>query len=197
MSAYKAPAQALRYSSFSYTPAGIDSLSPQEIRLEYSRLRAIAQKRIKRLEAAGFRAPSVNMPFVKGLTPGQLANALMDVAIFIRSPGSTVSGRREQIASREKTLREHYPEIDWDSIDMNDFYSFMEAYRERYSNVIYPSDEVVTLYSIAKGKRMTTASLKKEMAYWHENMEQLENYNPPNARQASSATIRKRIEGLK
>lgn len=197
MASYKSPSQALRYSYFAYTPAGIDSLSPHEIRAEYIRLRAIAQKRIKRLEAAGFRAPVVNMPFVKGLTPGQLANALADVAIFIRSAGSTVSGRREQIASREKTLREHYPEIDWDSIDMADFYAYMEAYNAKYSNVIYPSDGAVTLYAVAKGRGMTTASLKKDMAYWHANMEQLENYNPPNARQASSATIRKRIEGLK
>ena len=197
MPAYKAPSQALRYSSFSYTPAGIDSLTPQEIRAEYIRLRAIAQKRIKRLEAAGFRAPSVNMPFVKGLTPGQLANALMDVAIFIRSPGSTVSGRRMEIISREKKLRKHYPEIDWDSINMADFYDYMEAYNAKYSNVVYPSDEAVTLYSIAKGRRMTTASLKKDMKFWHDNMAKLENYKPPNKRQASSKTIRKRIEGLK
>lgn len=196
MPRYTTPAQALRYGSFTYTPAGIDTLSPQEIRAEYSRLRAIAQKRIKRLQAAGFKTPNVSLPAVKGLTPGQLANALMDVTRFIRARGSTVSGRREEIAAREKTLRQHYPEIDWDDIDMDDFYEYMEAYNERYSNVIYPSDEAVTLYAVAKGKGMTTASLKKDMAYWHANQEQLEDYEPPNTRQASSATIRKRIEGL-
>lgn len=196
MPRHTTPAQALRYSYFTYTPAGIDTLSPQEIRTEYSRLRAIAQKRIKRLQAAGFKTPNVSLPAVKGLTPGQLANALMDVTRFIRARGSTVSGRREEIAAREKTLRQHYPEIDWDDINMDDFYEYMEAYNERYSNVIYPSDEAVTLYAVAKGKGMTTASLKKDMAYWHANQEKLEDYEPPNTRQASSATIRKRIEGL-
>lgn len=192
------PAQALRYSYFTYTPAGIDTLTPQEIRAEYSRLRAIAQKRIKRLQAAGFRTPNVNLPFVKGLTPGQLANALADVAIFIRARGSTVSGRREEIAQRENTLRQHYPEIDWDDIDMDDFFEYMEAYNDRYGNkIIYPSDEAVTLYAVAKGKGMTTASLKKDMSFWHANREKLEAYEPPNNRRASSTTIRNRIEGLK
>ena len=192
----------LKYPYINYTPYGLNTaniMSAEEIAAEYTRLRAIANKRLRRLSEAGFETAAAfyhpqGFPKLSELTTLRArANALSDVANFIRSRGSTVTGQREMMNERLKTLITHFPEIDWTQIDMRDFFDFMTHYHKSGHDNIIPSDETVEIYAIAKRKHMTTASLKRELAEWTGNRDLLERYKPEGSRQRTSEYIRKRL----
>ena len=99
----------LKYKPALYTPYALESWPDSQMRKEYTRLRDIAQKRIKRLSqdpisgtsdvykefAAGF--PTITS--MRGNRKG-LEQALADVARFVRSKESTVGGARESFKAK-------------------------------------------------------------------------------------------------
>ena len=93
----------LRYDPENYTPYMLHDWPLRELRKEYTRLRDIAQKRLKRLRADPEGAQSkVLQIFPEGIprigdmhgSRAQLESAMADLALFIRNPQSTVSGVR-------------------------------------------------------------------------------------------------------
>ena len=79
-----------------------NNYSPSEIRKEYSRVRAIAIKRLNRLAKAGFGETSVykynvfNTKKLSELTEKQIPLALSQLARFLDNPLSTVTGQKAQ-----------------------------------------------------------------------------------------------------
>ena len=129
----------LKYAWYEYTPEALQSgsLSEKEIRDEYRRLRSIANKRIDRLERAGYtgtqtylrnagayKAPSnYNME--------ELQYKLDQISKLISAKSSTVSGMR----LIEKQVREKLHEKDLGKImNLQEYGDFMDWARAKYKN---------------------------------------------------------------
>ena len=95
---------ALKYKPELYTPFALESWPDKDLRKEYSRLRDIAQKRIKRLgkdPIAGtsdiYKEFAGGFPTLKNIGTDRrtLEQSMADIARFVRSESSTVGGARE------------------------------------------------------------------------------------------------------
>lgn len=110
MAAGAAKARAtLKYSPELYTPYALESWPDSQMRKEYTRLRDIAQKRIKRLSkdpVSGtsdvYKEFAGGFPTLKAMRGDRkaLEQALADVARFVRSKGSTVGGARAEFEQK-------------------------------------------------------------------------------------------------
>ena len=94
----------LGFPVFDYNPQSLQKYSMKQLRKEYSRLRTIANKRIDRLlqsEFADTQAVAYNAGIyipLKGVeSESELRHLLSDVARFITSEQSTVTGQRDII----------------------------------------------------------------------------------------------------
>ena len=105
----------LKYSSELYTPYALESWPDNQMRKEYTRLRDIAQKRIKRLSKDPISGTSDvykefagGFPTLKAMQGDRkaLEQALADVARFVRSKGSTVGGARQEFEIGRASCRE-------------------------------------------------------------------------------------------
>lgn len=89
---------------YDYNPQSLQKYSIKQLRKEYSRLRTIANKRIDRLlqsEFADTQAAAYNagryVPLKGVNTESELRHLLSDVARFITSEQSTITGQRDII----------------------------------------------------------------------------------------------------
>ena len=91
----------------------INEYTSSEIRKEYSRLRAIAIKRLFRLTKAGFGKSSAykynatNTKKLSELTERQVPLALSQLARFIDNPLSTVTGQKDLRTQKIAKLRSY------------------------------------------------------------------------------------------
>lgn len=131
------------------TPDQIDRLTDRELRSRYSEFRDIAQKRIKRLEKAGFQnidlVKGAQFPKIKGQTSEELKQNLADISEFLADPRSR-SAKLKQI--QEKTVTQLSKRgFNIPSGKLTEFGRFMENMRERYRNrALPPSDTLVEMY---------------------------------------------------
>lgn len=146
----------LKYAPELYTPYALESWPTKELRKEYTRLRDIAQKRIKRLgldPVAGtsdiYKEFSGGFPTLKGIGKDRqaLEQAMADVSRFVRSEGSTVGGAKA--AFKRKTSAggldiSGISEKQWTSL--NEWWEIIKASGIYY----YPSDQPV-MYWREKG----------------------------------------------
>ena len=147
---------ALKYKPELYTPYALESWPEKELRKEYSRLRDIAMKRLKRLSKdpiAGtsdiYKEFSAGFPTLKeiGNMRFLLERQMADVARFVRSEGSTVGGAKAAFKRKTKTGG-----IDVDEVppsmytSLNEWWEIVKASGVYY----YPSDQPV-MYWREKG----------------------------------------------
>lgn len=98
-----------------YYPGALAGRSEKELRQEYARLRAVAQKSIQRLgksEFAGgatYRNAVGRFPMTKSIKDKrELSMALVDVSRFLSAKGSSVSGLKEIRAEQVNTWQNQY-----------------------------------------------------------------------------------------
>lgn len=98
-----------------YYPGALAERSEKELRQEYARLRAVAQKSIQRLgksEFAGgatYRNAVGRFPTTKSIKDKRkLTMALVDISRFLSAKGSTVSGLKEIRAEQVNTWQNQY-----------------------------------------------------------------------------------------
>lgn len=87
------------YAPAFYTPEGARWATEEDMAREYSRLRGIAQKRLSRLAGSEYAESSLYKEYMGGFdtarearAAGELPEALANVARFLRSKGSTLTG---------------------------------------------------------------------------------------------------------
>ena len=108
----------------------------KDIRAEYSELRKIANKRIKRAQAQGdlldYKQFMTTKAIMKGATPVfDLAKAYSEVVKFLHSKKSTAVGRKEiRRKTRETLNRLGYKNVTDDNVKL--FGDFMEKWRVAY-----------------------------------------------------------------
>lgn len=188
----------LRYEPEKYTPYMLHDWPLKDLRKEYTRLRDIAQKRIKRLRADPEGAQSkVLQIFPEGIprisdmhgSRAQLESAMADLALFIRNPESTVSGVHKANRARAKAagMDEEQDASTYMSLD-----EWMAYLRATGFLGMYDSDEGRAYYYDAAGVNMTTEDFAKwtyDRDFW------LEKRRNEYERNSDSDTLRRAFGG--
>lgn len=188
----------LRYDPENYTPYMLHDWPLRDLRKEYTRLRDIAQKRIKRLRADPEGAQSkVLQIFPEGIprisdmhgSRAQLESAMADLALFIRNPESTVSGvhtanraRARMIGMDEEQSASTYMSID----------EWMAYLRAQGILKMYGSDEARAYYYEAGGTNLSVEDFSK---WSYDRDSWLEKRRNEYERNSDSDTLRRSFGG--
>lgn len=150
----------------------VNEYTTSEIRKEYSRLRAIAIKRLFRLTKAGFGKSSAykynatNTKKLSELTDRQIPLALSQLARFIDNPLSTVTGQKELRTQKITKLRSYHYDVTEENFQ--NFTDFMELLSEQATDLEYDSEATVELWEATRYKVDPTA-LVKDLDSWLKN----------------------------
>lgn len=150
------------------------------IRKEYTRLRDISQKRLKRMGNSMFKDTQMykrnvhHYPLLKDIqSEAELAARLSDLSRFITSQTSTVSGMNAQMNKSLKTLHEH----DYKFVTKENFISFgkfMEEFRFQKLDELYDSGDAAETYEALEKHRVDPEKVKEDFEFWLQNQETLE-----------------------
>lgn len=156
-----------------YNPQYIaNNYSPSEIRKEYSRIRAIAVKRLTRLAKSGFGETSVykynvyNTKKLSELIEKQIPLALSQLARFIDNPLSTITGQKAQRKQKIEKLRSYGYDVT--EKNFQSFVDFMELLSQQAIDLQYDSEAVVELWEATRDK-VSPATIAKDLDAWLEN----------------------------
>ena len=148
------------------------------VRAEYSRLRDIAQKRLKRLaksepQSYAYRANVGQYAPTRELTTEEVRMQLPQLAKFIAAKTGSVSGIRAQRSKAVATFREHgYKFINMSNIKA--FGEYMEEYRSKYGNRMY--FEAVELWEFTQAHGIDAERVKRQFAQWLGQQRALQTY---------------------
>lgn len=149
-----------------------NNYSSAEIRKEYSRVRAIAVKRLTRLAKSGFGETSVykynayNTKKLSEMTEKQIPLALSQLARFIDNPLSTVTGQKAQRKQKIEKLRSYGYDVT--EKNFQSFVDFMELLSQQAIDLQYDSEAVVELWEATRDK-VSPATIAKDLDSWLEN----------------------------
>lgn len=164
-----------------YTPSNIKVMieagKVKDVRKEYTRLRDIAQKRLKRLAAAGYKNTEVyqrnykHYPLLKNIkSSSELAQRLSDLSRFIESRRSTVKGIKDTRTQALQTLHEHgYKFVTAENY--GEFAEFMETYRNNLLDMEYDSGDAADLFGVAVKHEIDPEKIKEDFEFWMENLD--------------------------
>lgn len=168
----------LKYAWYEYTPEALQSgiLSEKEIRDEYRRLRNVANKRIKRLERAGYEQTQTYLRNVgsykapSNYTMAELQYKLYQISKFISARSSTVSGMRLIEKEALKKLQEKgLGRIN----NIEEFGDFMSWARTKYKNSEFDSERAAEIFNEAKRRKIGIEEIKKDYELYRDNYKQL------------------------
>lgn len=116
------------------------------MRSEYTRMRDIAQKRLKRLEKAFPDSKAVQshphgFPKLKTLDPRDFPKAFAELAKFVKAKGSTVTGQKQIKEKTIKTWQDQGLNLNQKNYDKT--IKILEEMRRR--KIVYGSDKAVEL----------------------------------------------------
>lgn len=202
----------LTYQPEWYTPAALMSgrVTEADARKEYTRLRDIAQKRLKRMGQSMFRdtqAYRLNVdayPKLKDIRIGKrgrpsadLAYKLSALARFVAAEQGSVAGMTRIMEKNLKTLHSHGFTFVTKQNYLN-FARFMEEWRVQGLNKEYDSGDAVDLYEQVERHRMNPARVAEKFEYWLQNRQELEQLRPSKSKGTqSSKKVKDRIERAK
>lgn len=168
----------LKYQWYEYTPEALQSgaLSEKEIRDEYRRLRSIANKRVERLEKAGYgntqtylrNAGAYKAP--SNYTISELQYKLYQISKFISAQSSTVSGMRTIEKHALETLHEKGLE---NVRNLQEFGDFMSWARTRYKSSEFDSERASEVFNEAKRRNISVEEIKNDYELYRDNYQQI------------------------
>ena len=201
----------LKYSAGWYSPTHLRSgdVSAAVIKAEYTRLRDIAQKRLKRMAGTEFRETETfkqNWGYftrirdmagkgMKGdrISP-ELSYKMAALARFVAAEGSTISGMKKQREKSLETLKQH----GYDFVNAGNyiqFAKFMQEYRQQKLDSQYDSGDAAELYETVEKNKVDPAQVADDFEYFLKNKEAAEELKPQKGnRKVSAKTFKKRIE---
>lgn len=197
----------LTYGENWYTPVNLKRLLTSDnkadkaaVRKEYTRLRNIARKRLKRLEQAGYeesQAYKRNIYHYPKLSEIQsdydLMGRLSDLSRFITAKGSTVSGRKEIESKTLETLHSHgYNFVTSDNLQA--FGDFMEEYRNQKLDMIYDSGDSADLYGIVEKHKIPPELVQEDFQFWLDNLDEAQKLRYSKKSAGDYQKIKKRLQ---
>ena len=116
------------------------------MRAEYTRMRDVAQKRLKRLEKAFPESKAVQshpqgFPKLKNLDPRDFPKAFAELAKFVKAKGSTVTGQKQIKEKTIKTWQDQGLNLNQKNYDKT--IKILEEMRRQ--KIVYGSDKAVEL----------------------------------------------------
>ena len=171
-----------KYSPEWYTPRNLERVDPKEVRREYTRLRDIAQKRLKRIEADSkgatdwtqtetYKTYRNGVPKLSDLSREHLPYELSKLARWVESEYSKIGYLKKRKKSSIKKLHERgYTFIN--ERNFLDFTAFMEEYRRQKLDHVYGSPDAVELYGALQKREISQDEVYGEFYDWLENKEQ-------------------------
>lgn len=194
----------LKYHDSLYTPYGAkdavssNKITEKELRTEYSRLRSIARKRLERFEGTEWTTTQIYKYNKQGFKPlkdiksdSELRYLLADVARFITSDRSSVSGLEKERKRAIQTFQEH----GYDFVtkkNFRQFTDFMEYVRTANLNRIYDSKRVAEFYEANERKKFTNEELRDAFKQW--TKKQNKKNKIQNKNKKDSSKFRKALE---
>lgn len=185
----------------SYYPDSLAGRSEKELRKEYTRLRDIGQKRIKRLLESEYKDSETARIWKKGipkladLESSDIPFALAELHGFISSPYSTIRGQNAKRKEIRTRLESHYHGLNLQGKKLQQFFDVMNMKTTHELEKIYGSDRVVLLYREAQKKKLDISAITLEQFnYFLDNLENLEAIELDNKKQNSVADAKKLIE---
>lgn len=157
-----------------------DYWDDRAVRAEYSRLRDIAQKRLKRLAKAepdsyAYRHNVGRYGTARSLSTSEIRALLPDLAKFIAAKTGSVSGIQRQRALSVETLIEHgYTGIT--TANYKQFAEFMREWRAQKLQRVWGSPDVIDLFTWSQDQQIPWDKIKDRFELWLENQKQLEQY---------------------
>lgn len=173
----------------------------KEVRKEYTRLRDISQKRLKRLAAAGYTNTEVyqrnyrHYPKLKDIkSKSELAQRLSDLSRFVGSSQSTLKGIKE----REKKVIEKLHEHEFDFVNegnLRDFGDFMELYRNNMMDTAgYDSGDAAELYAVVEKHKLDPEKVAADFEFYLENIEELKKMRRSKSSTGDTDKFKRRVE---
>lgn len=156
-----------------------DVWTPQQVRREYSRLRDIAEKRLKRLaisepESYAYRHNVGKYAPARGQSTAELAEQLPELARFIAAKTGSVKGIRAQRNKAVATLQESGYDFVTPA-NIKEFGEFMEASREtKLGKAVYT--EIIAAYRFMQEQDIPWARVKEDFAQWVRARKNLDTY---------------------
>lgn len=167
-------------SSVIYQPGMSENMfSDREARREYARLRKVANRRIARLEKAGYGGSRLMTRYgggfesLRGASAAAVREKLWEVASFLEKKTSSVTGQRAAKRKFVDTMQSLGYDINMKNADA--YGRFMDAVSRHYgSKQAYDSEQMYKIFKGAeKSKRVTPTEVAKNIDYWVEHMDQL------------------------
>lgn len=193
----------LSYEPEFYSPSNIRTYIKEngvaDIRKEYTRLRDISQKRLKRMGSTMWARTQTykrnvnHYPLLKDIqSEAELASRLSDLSRFISRKTGTVSGMEAQMKKSLKTLHENqYNFVTRENY--LDFGEFMEEYRFQKLDDEYPSGDAADTYNLLEQHRIDPTKVKEDFEFWLANKELLEDLPTGKGGQIKESTLKKRL----
>lgn len=187
-----------------YFPTNLTQMlksDPATVRKEYTRLRDIAQKRLKRFETAGltktqaYKRNVAHYPKLKDIKSDyELAGRLSDLERFISAQAGSVSGQKEIRKKAISTLHEHdYTFVNEQNFD--DFTDFMEEYRDQMlDGEGYDSGDAAELYSVVEKHKLDPEKVAEDFGFYLENIETLKKMRRAKSSTGNTENFKKRAE---
>lgn len=166
----KDPYNVLEYHPDFYAYEGTAKKLP-DVRGEYERLQKIAERRIRNFERSGLTDTdiykSAKYLFGERAEPENMAAAIPDLAHFLTSQESTVTGWRKVRAQRIRTLRDEGLTF-VSSKNFEQFADFMEYARSAHiADLFYKSQKDPKTMETGE-KRLDVKALKQLFKEWQE-----------------------------
>ena len=196
----------LTYDFSWYTPSEIKAKLEaggdlaKQVRKEYTRLRDISQKRLKRLAAAGYTDTEIyqrnykHYPKLKDIkSKSELAQRLSDLSRFVGSSQSTVKGIKERNKQTLDTLKQHgYGFVN--EGNLRDFGDFMEQYRDQLLDMDYDSGDAAELYRIVEKHGLDPDKVAADFEFYLDNLDKAAALRKAKSSTGNEEVFKKRIE---
>lgn len=172
-----------KYSPEWYTPRNLERMDPKEVRREYTRLRDIAQKRLKRIELASkgatdwtrtetYKTYRNGVPKLSDISKEHMPYELSKLARWIERDYSRIGYLKKRMRSSIKKLHERgYTFVN--EKNFIDFTAFMEEYRRQKLDNVYGSPDAVELYGALQKRGISSTDVYNDFMDWMENAEAL------------------------
>lgn len=158
-----------------------DVWTDSAVRAEYSRLRDIAQKRLKRLavnepQSYAYRANVGQYAPARGMSTEEIRTQIPTLAKFIAAKTGSVMGIRAQRRKAVETFHEHgYKFIN--QSNLRAFGDFMESFRSKRGKTrTYGSFDAVELWEFTQENNIDPERVKKQFAQWLGQQRALDKY---------------------
>lgn len=194
----------LSYEPEFYSPSNIRTYIKEngvaDIRKEYTRLRDISQKRLKRMGSTMWARTQTykrnvnHYPLLKDIkSEAELASRLSDLSRFISRKTGSVSGMEAQMKKALKTLHENqYNFVTRENY--LDFGEFMEEYRFQKLDEQYDSGDAAETYNLLEQHRIDPTKVKEDFEFWLANRKILEDLPTGKGGQIKEATLKSRLK---